>query len=684
MATFRHSSYGKQPGVTAGARGQAPSSSSSLGFNLPRRSSSLGGTGAMIVSNGRSGEPTKQSERGPCAGIRDLRESAPVADDRADALNDHLSYIGGRTLMMVGTNTGGPVKVTQSFYALYNRLFEYCAGGEHQCNLHAFVHTVEEEEDETLFMVINDPLLMRLAKSEVRKLINSYPSEPELVTFDQLIHRLQIETRLDFSDVHVDSSEEAGRKASVSGMWDDLKANSRELYRRFLAMNSSDFLYGLSTVDGDGEGKEMGRGQKQGLDSLQTLRPATTFASNKGAPGFMDLTNTRKEAKNSIKSRPPSSSMPPTPGSASSVTEVETAAKGTPYLSFSRPGLHVHSSESGQGGMGTVQLAKSPEEEYNQATARVDELMRRRQEEKAAEAAQAKRNRGKERAQVIDLVSDDDGEETTAMDVQEDSEADMRGLSAPPSVPSVDGDAHSARFRKLTKIESTTAEAILRGPQSRELLIYKFNIDITRAKIVCLRPTTWINDEVINFYMSMLKERDDALAEKYPKHRRSHYFNSFFMNKLLLVDGKEEYDYKGVRRWSKKFDTFAMDKVFVPINISNSHWTMLIIYVQRKEIHYNDSMSGSGKRYLLAARQWVIDEGKDKKGLELDPSEWKLVSGNRAVPQQENGFDCGVFSIMSADFASDDLEFRYSQRDMPHFRKKICNDILRGSLDYSV
>ena len=108
--------------------------------------------------------------------------------------------------------------------------------------------------------------------------------------------------------------------------------------------------------------------------------------------------------------------MPPTPGSASSVTEVETAAKGTPYLSFSRPGLHVHSSESGQGGMGTVQLAKSPEEEYNQATARVDELMRRRQEEKAAEAAQAKRNRGKERAQVIDLVSDDDGEETHDFD----------------------------------------------------------------------------------------------------------------------------------------------------------------------------------------------------------------------------------------------------------------------------
>ena len=180
----------------------------------------------------------------------------------------------------------------------------------------------------------------------------------------------------------------------------------------------------------------------------------------------------------------------------------------------------------------------------------------------------------------------------------------------------------------------------------------------------------------------MLKERDDMLCAKTPNRRHSHFFNSFFMNKLLQMDGENKYDYKGVRRWSKKFDTFELDKVFVPVNISNTHWTMLIVYVQRKEIHYNDSMSGSGTRFLRAALQWLIDEARDKKGIELDGSEWNLVSGT--VPQQANGFDCGVFSIMNADFASEDLEFCYSQKHMPYFRRRICKDILTGSLDYSI
>jgi sentrin-specific protease 1 len=77
---------------------------------------------------------------------------------------------------------------------------------------------------------------------------------------------------------------------------------------------------------------------------------------------------------------------------------------------------------------------------------------------------------------------------------------------------------------------------VLAGPQSREVVIDKFNIDMTRAKIACLRPRTWLNDEVINFYMCMLKERDAALCEKYPKRLHSHFFNSFFMHKLLQAD----------------------------------------------------------------------------------------------------------------------------------------------------
>jgi hypothetical protein len=135
-----------------------------------------------------------------------------------------------------------------------------------------------------------------------------------------------------------------------------------------------------------------------------------------------------------------------------------------------------------------------------------------------------------------------------------------------------------------------------------EVLVEKFNTPMNRAKMVCLRPNTWLNDEVrasrsrslpqlspvfvtdvavsssradvcywrtppkmqvINFYMCMLQERDDQLCEGIPGRKASHFFNSFFMERLLISD--HAYTYSNVRRWSKKFDSFAQEKIFFPV-----------------------------------------------------------------------------------------------------------------------
>ena len=117
---------------------------------------------------------------------------------------------------------------------------------------------------------------------------------------------------------------------------------------------------------------------------------------------------------------------------------------------------------------------------------------------------------------------------------------------------------------------------------------------MTRTKMACLKANGWLNDEVsstrgrvdacrltspfrvcvvflgggrhqvINFYMCMLKERDDLLCAKQPgRRRKSHFFNSFFMERLLISD--RAYKYSNVRRWTKKFKSFEMDKIFFPV-----------------------------------------------------------------------------------------------------------------------
>jgi len=47
--------------------------------------------------------------------------------------------------------------------------------------------------------------------------------------------------------------------------------------------------------------------------------------------------------------------------------------------------------------------------------------------------------------------------------------------------------------------------------------------------------------------MHMLQERDNQLCERFPDRLSSHYFNSFFVNKL--IDAKEKYDYDTVKRY---------------------------------------------------------------------------------------------------------------------------------------
>ena len=186
--------------------------------------------------------------------------------------------------------------------------------------------------------------------------------------------------------------------------------------------------------------------------------------------------------------------------------------------------------------------------------------------------------------------------------------------------------------------------------------------------------------QIINFYMCMLQERDDVLFAKYARRRPSYYFNSFFVDKLLQNGA---YCYSNVKRWTRKIDVFSMDKVFFPVNIANTHWALAVVWVSRKQIRYFDSMSGAGKGYVEGLRRWLAEERKERKGEVLSLEDWTCGS-MRGIPQQQNGFDCGVFATVCADFLSDDLPLEYSQGNMEEFRQKIGAAIIRGSLNYPI
>jgi hypothetical protein len=123
------------------------------------------------------------------------------------------------------------------------------------------------------------------------------------------------------------------------------------------------------------------------------------------------------------------------------------------------------------------------------------------------------------------------------------------------------------------------------------IIVEKFAIPMTVGKIKCLRPTTWLNDEVINFYTEMMNER--------VKSKGVYCFSSFFMIKLLQ-NGK--FTYKNVARWPKraKVNVCELKKIFIPIHLPG-HWAVVYIDVENKEIFYYDSLRGSGESFTSAA-----------------------------------------------------------------------------------
>jgi sentrin-specific protease 1 len=129
-----------------------------------------------------------------------------------------------------------------------------------------------------------------------------------------------------------------------------------------------------------------------------------------------------------------------------------------------------------------------------------------------------------------------------------------------------------------------------------QVIIEKFNVEITVEKAACLRDRTWLNDEVINFYFSLLQERNERLHGNGERVPKCVFLNSFFYTKL----SENGYNFDGVKRWTKrkKIDIFEQDIIFFPVNLQNVHWCLGVINLMEKKIEYFDSMHGRSSQFF--------------------------------------------------------------------------------------
>jgi len=262
--------------------------------------------------------------------------------------------------------------------------------------------------------------------------------------------------------------------------------------------------------------------------------------------------------------------------------------------------------------------------------------------------------------EIVDLDSDDDKD---VIDLASSEEAEVVDLNESDSE-----DLDIEEVEHLAIITEDMAESIERLCHAgAEVIIDRYNIQIFRQDIDTLKGLNWLNDSIINFYMQMIVKRS-----KKPGYPKVFAFNTFFYPKLMSSG------HSGLKRWTKSIDIFSMDLILIPVHLG-MHWCLAVIDLRKLGVFYFDSMGGNNENCLQELLQYLKDEHREKKGTNLNMKRYstKIVKN---IPQQLNGSDCGVFSCKFAEFLSRDASISFSQKDMPHFRRRMIWEIAGDTL----
>lgn len=215
-------------------------------------------------------------------------------------------------------------------------------------------------------------------------------------------------------------------------------------------------------------------------------------------------------------------------------------------------------------------------------------------------------------------------------------------------------------------MEKMVEEALISSP-SDQIISEKFSLTITRKDMETLSGLNWLNDEVINFYFSLIVERS-----KNDNYSNAYAFNTFFYPKLISGG------HQVLKRWTRKVDIFANDFIFIPVHLG-VHWCLAVIDFKNKKINYYDSMGGKNMDCIQKLKTYIQEESVDKKKMKYDMSDWTLEVV-KEIPQQGNGSDCGMFTCKYAEYISRNAKINFSQAHMPYFRRRMVYEILSQRL----
>nr|XP_054769966.1 uncharacterized protein LOC129277817 [Lytechinus pictus] len=175
----------------------------------------------------------------------------------------------------------------------------------------------------------------------------------------------------------------------------------------------------------------------------------------------------------------------------------------------------------------------------------------------------------------------------------------------------------------------------------------------------------WINDKILNAYMSLLAEENNKMNQEHifpiPSYAGVHWQRDLYQTWLFRKVNMQKF------RW-----------IFMPINVNQNHWVLLVADVREGEVSVLDSMPGPTTSIFWINKFRAFMDHRVKEIGDLAGKQWK--AGTLQSLRQQDGHSCGAFVMLNALALSRGMDPLEVKPYTKQIRIHVCQELLKKAV----
>ena len=198
---------------------------------------------------------------------------------------------------------------------------------------------------------------------------------------------------------------------------------------------------------------------------------------------------------------------------------------------------------------------------------------------------------------------------------------------------------------------------------------------LSQLNLNSLKGNNWISNFLIDDYCELLMA----------KYNNVFIFSSLFTESFF----NRNKPFNHVSRYCKNTNILEMKLVFFPI-LNSSHWFLACLNNESHEICIYDPYLQGVTTTILTDQHMIWLNKLEKDFLKLYNksrviNDWiplsKKVMLPPEIPEQLDGFNCGIFMIEFMRHLCNNAEFKFSGQDMAKSRQRMMSELKNGQLE---